>query len=270
MFRALGIACRPVTCYNAAHCVQKLGQVDRYFSSTGELVPSLGKDQLWVYHVWCEAWMRRDDLPQGYDGWQALDPTSQDRQSGRFRIGPASVKAIKQCQSGKKWPYDVEYVMSRITADVSYYRVTSNFSTVSNQAISLARVNKGEVGTSLVTSSHLKSDKCKPLDRSADYRDSHASSAAPAQRLPCPPTRDCSFSLQLSGGVELGHDIGITVTVSNNGAMLRRVDGRVVGTAVYYTGQPARSFMSMDFTGLVSPGQSRIPCPIVTCQTGLA
>ena len=114
--------------------------------------------------------MRRDDLPQGYDGWQALDPTSQDRQSGRFRIGPASVKAIKLCQSGKKWQYDVEYVMSRITADVSYYRVTNNFSTVSNQAISLARVNKGEVGTSLVSSAYSQADTYQPLDRTPDYR----------------------------------------------------------------------------------------------------
>ncbi len=201
--------------------------------------------------------MRRDELPQGYDGWQALDPTSQDRQSGRFRIGPASVKAIKLCQSGKKWPYDAEYVLSRITADVSYYRVTNNFSTVSNQAISLARVNKGEVGTSLVTSAYSKSDRHKPMERTTDYKDSRASTEVPAQHFPCPPTRDCSFSLKLSGGQELGADIEVTVTVSNKGAMLRRVDGRVVGTAIYYTGQPARSFMSMDFTGLVSPGQSK-------------
>ena len=58
--------------------------------------------------------------------------------------------------------------------------------------------------------------------------------------------------------MELGADIEVTVTVSNKGAMLRRVDGRVVGTAVYYTGQQVRSFMSMDFTGLVSPGQSAL------------
>ena len=210
-----------------------------------------------AYHVWCEAWMRRDDLPEGYDGWQALDPTSQDRQSGRFRVGPASVRAIRMNQTGKKWPYDAEFVMSRITADILYYRVTNNFSTVSNQAISLARVNKGEVGTSLVTASYLKSDTHKPLDRTTDYRDSRASPEGPAQRYPCPPTHDCVFVLKLSGGETLGADLQITVTVNNRGAMLRRVDGRVVGTAVYYTGQQVRAFMSMDFTGLVSPGQSK-------------
>lgn len=47
LLRAVGIACRPVTCYNAAHCVQKLGQVDRYFSTAGDLVANMGRDQIW-------------------------------------------------------------------------------------------------------------------------------------------------------------------------------------------------------------------------------
>lgn len=47
MLRALGIPCRPVTCYNAAHCVQKLGKVDRYFSAEGDLIASIGRDQIW-------------------------------------------------------------------------------------------------------------------------------------------------------------------------------------------------------------------------------
>lgn len=47
LLRALGIACRPVTCYNSAHFCTKLGQVDRYFSTEGELVDELSKDQIW-------------------------------------------------------------------------------------------------------------------------------------------------------------------------------------------------------------------------------
>ena len=48
LLRALGIACRPVTCYNSAHfCSTKLGQVDRYFSTDGELVDELSRDQIW-------------------------------------------------------------------------------------------------------------------------------------------------------------------------------------------------------------------------------
>lgn len=47
LLRVLGIASRPVTCYNSAHFCSKLGQVDRYFSTEGELVDELSRDQIW-------------------------------------------------------------------------------------------------------------------------------------------------------------------------------------------------------------------------------
>lgn len=216
-----------------------------------------------VYHVWCEAWMRRDDLPRGYNGWQVLDATSQDRQSGCYRIGPASVTAIKRGLSGKKWPYDAEYVMSQLEADVCYYKVTSSFSTTSNQAISLARVARGEVGTCVVTASFASADAHKPLDRTAQYKILATSTTPPlytaTHHFLCPPARDCSFALKVSAGAKLGQDIEIVLSVTNNGAMLRTVDGRVVGASIFYTGHSVRPFMSMDFSGLISPGQSMSP-----------
>ncbi len=81
-----------------------------------------------LYHVWVEGWMTRPDLtphgdptpgastppgdptpgdstspgastpPGAYDGWQVLDPTPQDKQSGRYRIGPVPVLAVKHCK----------------------------------------------------------------------------------------------------------------------------------------------------------------------------
>ena len=47
LLRALGIACRPVTCYNAAHYCQKLSQAERYFSIDGDLIHDIGRDQIW-------------------------------------------------------------------------------------------------------------------------------------------------------------------------------------------------------------------------------
>lgn len=57
MMRALGIASRPVTCYNAAHCVQKLGHVNCYFSTAGELEHTIGKDRIWLVG-WVGGWVR--------------------------------------------------------------------------------------------------------------------------------------------------------------------------------------------------------------------
>lgn len=34
------------------------------------------------FHVWNESWFRRPDLPEGYDGWQAFDPTPQECYEG--------------------------------------------------------------------------------------------------------------------------------------------------------------------------------------------
>lgn len=36
------------------------------------------------YHCWVESWMKREDLPEGYDGWQVLDPTPQERSDGNL------------------------------------------------------------------------------------------------------------------------------------------------------------------------------------------
>ena len=34
------------------------------------------------FHVWNESWVKRYDLPDGYDGWQAVDSTPQELSEG--------------------------------------------------------------------------------------------------------------------------------------------------------------------------------------------
>lgn len=34
------------------------------------------------FHCWVESWMTRPDLKPGYEGWQALDPTPQEKSEG--------------------------------------------------------------------------------------------------------------------------------------------------------------------------------------------
>lgn len=40
------------------------------------------------YHVWVEGWMKRPDLAKDgrYDGWQALDPTPQEKSDGTVTL----------------------------------------------------------------------------------------------------------------------------------------------------------------------------------------
>ncbi len=208
--------------------------------------------------------MRRDDLGDRYGGWQVLDATSQDRQSGRYRIGPASVLAVKEGNTGRKWPYDVEFVKSEVGADVRYLRVCSTYSSVSQQAISLAHTSQSEVGNCIITSSSGLDQSHIPLNITARYRElpsppepllTNSSHSFPS------PMRDCSLQVNTTDGVKVGEELTITVVVQNNGAMLRTVDGKIAGTVIYYTGRPVRNFMTMQFSGLISPGQSMYIIP---------
>ena len=47
LLRALGIASRPITCYNCAFDTSQPGKVVRYFTSDGDLAHSLIKDSVW-------------------------------------------------------------------------------------------------------------------------------------------------------------------------------------------------------------------------------
>ena len=203
--------------------------------------------------------MRRDDLPPGYDGWQVLDATSQDKQCGRFRIGPASVLAIKERKSGKPWFYDGEYVISEISADIRFLRVGKNFTSGTNKHLSVAHVAHDEVGVALVTS---RGDQENPLDLTSEYKDisdkpAQTGTILTASHFP-PPTKDCTFEVKTSDDSALSEKITITVTIRNRGGMMRTVDGRVIGTVIHYTGQLVRNFMSMQFSGVISPGQSKL------------
>lgn len=69
-------------------------------------------DSIWNFHVWNEVWFRRNDLPDGYDGWQVIDGTPQERSEGVMQCGPTSVKAIR---NGEVYlPYDTKFVIAEV------------------------------------------------------------------------------------------------------------------------------------------------------------
>lgn len=43
------------------------------------------------FHVWNDCWMKRPDLPSGFDGWQVVDATPQETSSGEAGLCPAPV-----------------------------------------------------------------------------------------------------------------------------------------------------------------------------------
>ncbi|XP_061758736.1 protein-glutamine gamma-glutamyltransferase 5-like isoform X4 [Nerophis ophidion] len=115
VMRVLGIPSRVVTVFNAAHDSDGNLIADEFYSSTGEKL-SLSKDSIWNFHVWVECWMRRPDLGLGFDGWQVVDPTPQEKSAGMYRCGPCPVAAIRgRCLST---PYDAAFLYASVDADI--------------------------------------------------------------------------------------------------------------------------------------------------------
>ncbi|XP_066541693.1 protein-glutamine gamma-glutamyltransferase 2 [Hoplias malabaricus] len=124
ILRCLGIPTRCITNYSSAHDTDGNINVDFLLNEKLEIISEGRKDSIWNYHCWVESWMRREDLPKGYDGWQVLDPTPQERSDGVFCCGPCPVRAVKEGDIGMK--YDAPFVFSEVNADVIYWFVHSN------------------------------------------------------------------------------------------------------------------------------------------------
>ena len=59
---------------------------DHIFGSSSTFGADI-KDSIWNFHVWNEAWMTRDDLPDpAYNGWQIIDSTPQEESQGNFKL----------------------------------------------------------------------------------------------------------------------------------------------------------------------------------------
>ena len=71
--------------------------------------------------MWNEAWFKRPDLPDGNDGWQAVDATPQEVSDGVMKCGPSPVKAIKE---GHVYlPHDTKFIFAEVNGDKVHWLV---------------------------------------------------------------------------------------------------------------------------------------------------
>uniref|UniRef100_A0A8K9V2D2 protein-glutamine gamma-glutamyltransferase n=1 Tax=Oncorhynchus mykiss TaxID=8022 RepID=A0A8K9V2D2_ONCMY len=119
--RALGIPCRVVTNFGSAHDTNSNLLIEFLYDEDGN---DISDDSVWNFHVWVDNWMARPDLDAGYDGWQASDPTPQEKSEGVFCCGPVPLKAIKEGELNLK--YDAPFVFAEVNADVVEYVKLTN------------------------------------------------------------------------------------------------------------------------------------------------
>jgi hypothetical protein len=120
--RSLGIPARTLTNFESAHespsssSPKYQRELDMFFDASGSYIDTEG-GSIWNFHVWCEFWFARSDLPSAYSGWQAVDATPQERSDGLMQMGPASVNAIKALAT--QYRYDTDFVASEVGSTVN-------------------------------------------------------------------------------------------------------------------------------------------------------
>ncbi|XP_023367751.1 protein-glutamine gamma-glutamyltransferase 2 [Otolemur garnettii] len=115
VLRCLGIPTRVVTNYNSAHDQNSNLLIEYVRNEMGELQTDKS-EMIWNFHCWVESWMTRPDLQPDYKGWQALDPTPQEKSEGTYCCGPVPVRAIKE--GDLKAKYDAPFVFAEVNAEV--------------------------------------------------------------------------------------------------------------------------------------------------------
>ena len=115
--RYLGVPSRIVVNFRSAHDTpsKKTGKYD------GVIIAE--KESVWNFHVWVDAWMRRDDLDlKGYDtsllyGWNAVDATPQEMSDGAYQMGPAFIPFVKSNFAlDNPTNYDAKFVAGEVNA----------------------------------------------------------------------------------------------------------------------------------------------------------
>ncbi|XP_030634058.1 transglutaminase 5, like [Chanos chanos] len=235
VMRTLGIPCRVITNFNSAHDTNGNLVIEEYYSETGQKL-SVSRDSIWNFHVWVECWMNRPDLEVGFDGWQVLDPTPQERSGGLFRCGPAPVKAILDRRIDLV--YDIPFVYAAVNADVQTIIVTQGqilrkHTDTERVGALICTKSVGSNGLDNITGNY----KLVKIIKSYIYITLSLSLA-----LSKGSSQGLSVSLHLYKVPAVGENISFSVTIANRSNALRTVKEHVNAQAKEYNHSPTDTF----------------------------
>ncbi|XP_015744451.1 protein-glutamine gamma-glutamyltransferase 2, partial [Python bivittatus] len=230
VLRCLGIPTRVVTNYNSAHDTNGNLVIEQYLDENGKLQKG-NRELIWNYHCWVESWMTRPVLPSGYDGWQVLDPTPQEKSDGVFCCGPTPVRAIKEGELHLK--YDVKFVFAEVNADVAYLMLQDDMSrkktmhpTVVGKKISTKSVGKD---TKEDITHNYKHQEDSEEERTAFDKAKH-------KKVHTPPEEGLMLKIKASEAMNNGCDFDVFVVINNDTPTERLCRLKVSAAAVSYNG----------------------------------
>ncbi|XP_037535036.1 protein-glutamine gamma-glutamyltransferase 2 [Nematolebias whitei] len=208
--RALGIPCRVITNYLSAHDTNSNLVIERYVNENGELIQS--KEMIWNYHCWVESWMTRPDLKPEFNGWQASDPTPQEKSEGVYCCGPVPLKAIKEGEL--TFNYDAPFVFAEVNADVVTFMKKKDGSTsnVTTSTVVGQKISTKSVGSDAKEDiTHLY----KYPEGSAEEREAFKKANHQNKLLQETPDPGLHLSIKVTSDMKKGCDFDVFAVVAN-------------------------------------------------------
>ncbi|XP_036042234.1 protein-glutamine gamma-glutamyltransferase 2 [Onychomys torridus] len=232
VLRCLGIPTRVVTNYNSAHDQNSNLLIEYFRNEFGELESSKS-EMIWNFHCWVESWMTRPDLEPGYEGWQAIDPTPQEKSEGTYCCGPVSVRAIKEGDLSTK--YDAPFVFAEVNADVVDWirqedgslHKSINRSLVVGQKISTKSVGRDEREDITHT---YKYPEGSPEEREAFNRANHLNKLAEKEET------GVAMRIRVGESMSMGSDFDVFAHIGNDTSESRDCRLLLCARTVSYNG----------------------------------
>ncbi|XP_056376555.1 protein-glutamine gamma-glutamyltransferase 4 isoform X1 [Hyla sarda] len=276
VMRCIGIPARSVTNFSSAHDTEENLKIDFYMNEKGEKMDEYCSDSVWNFHVWNDVWMKRPDLPSGYDGWQAIDATPQEPSEGVFQCGPCSLTALKK---GIVYlPYDAKFVFAEVNADKMEWMVKE---IMGDEQITLLREEKKSIGKNISTKAvnrNLRQDitlEYKHKEGSPEERETFQVACSNLKSDAClvfaaPPVRPPpGIKIQITGEKELppGNPLSLNIVIENESDQSKTVNVTAGCQLQAYTGKIIASLASITETVEVAEKQvATIPVNIAADQ----